>query len=78
MRVAIIGAGPSGLVTLKYLKTAHDFFPIEPVEAKIFESEAAIGGTFAHRTYEDAEVRMSFGGEADKAISGARREIRVY
>lgn len=56
MRVAVIGAGPSGLVTLKYLKTAHQFFPIKPIEALLFEAEAAVGGTFAHRTYEDAEV----------------------
>lgn len=59
MRVAVIGAGPSGLVTLKYLKTAHDFFPINPIEAKLFEAEAEIGGTFAYRTYEDAELVSS-------------------
>lgn len=56
MRVAVIGAGPSGLVTLKYLKTAHHFFPGKPVEAVLFESESVVGGTFAQRTYEDAEV----------------------
>ena len=59
MRVAVIGAGPSGLVTLKYLKTAHEFFPIKPIEAKIFEAEADIGGTFAYRTYEEAELVSS-------------------
>jgi dimethylaniline monooxygenase (N-oxide forming) len=59
MRVAVIGAGPSGLVTLKYLKTAHQYFPISPIEAELFESEASIGGTFAHRTYEDAELVSS-------------------
>lgn len=59
MRVAVIGAGPSGLVTLKYLRTAHHFFPVEPIEARLFESESAIGGTFTHRTYEDAEVSLS-------------------
>lgn len=57
MRVAVIGAGPSGLVTLKYLKTAHQFFPIEPIETLVFEAEDAVGGTFTHRTYEDAEAR---------------------
>lgn len=56
MRVAVIGAGPSGLVTLKYLKTAHHFFPIKPIETALFEAEPSIGGTFAHRTYEDAEA----------------------
>jgi len=59
MRVAIIGAGPSGLVTLKYLSTAHEFCPgLEPIEARIFEAEDDIGGTFRYRTYEDAEVRL--------------------
>ena len=57
MRVAIIGAGPSGLVTLKYLVTAQNFFSIEPIEVVVFDSEAAIGGTFQHRSYEDAEVK---------------------
>ena len=57
MRVAVIGAGPSGLVTLKFLITAHDYFPgMEPIEARLFEAEESIGGTFKHRAYEDAEV----------------------
>ena len=56
MRVAVVGAGPSGLVALKYLKTAHQFFPVKPIEAQLFESEAVIGGTFSHRAYEDTEV----------------------
>ncbi|KAI1654984.1 FAD/NAD(P)-binding domain-containing protein [Daldinia decipiens] len=59
MRVAVIGAGPSGLVTLKYLKTAHHFFPGKPVEAMLFESESEVGGTFAQRAYEDAELVSS-------------------
>ncbi|KAK0725925.1 hypothetical protein B0H67DRAFT_642281 [Lasiosphaeris hirsuta] len=59
MRVAVIGAGPSGLVTLKYLITAHNFLDTEPIEATLFEAEDAIGGTFAHRTYEDAELVSS-------------------
>jgi dimethylaniline monooxygenase (N-oxide forming) len=57
MKVAVVGGGPSGLVTLKYLITAHNFLPLEPIEARLFESEAHIGGTFRYRTYEDAEVR---------------------
>ncbi|OTA99750.1 hypothetical protein M426DRAFT_67200 [Hypoxylon sp. CI-4A] len=59
MRVAVIGAGPSGLVTLKYLKTADGFFPGEIVEAVLFEAEPEVGGTFAHRTYEGAELVSS-------------------
>jgi NADPH-dependent glutamate synthase beta subunit-like oxidoreductase len=57
MRVAVIGAGPSGLVTLKYLKWAHRFLGVEPVEVKLFEKDDCVGGVFAHRVYEDAEVR---------------------
>ncbi len=58
MRVAIIGAGPSGLVTLRYLSTAHEFFPgMKPVDVKLFEAEDQIGGTFRYRTYENGEVR---------------------
>lgn len=56
MRVAVIGGGPSGLVTLKYLLTAHQFLGVEPIEAHLFESDDAVGGTFYARTYEDAEV----------------------
>ena len=57
MRVAVIGGGPSGLVTLKTLVTAHEFLAgTEPIEAKLFEQEDSIGGTFKHRVYEDAEV----------------------
>lgn len=56
MRVAVIGAGPGGLVTLKYLKEAHKFFNIDPIEVRLFEREGAVGGTFTQRTYEDAEV----------------------
>ncbi|KAK0654763.1 hypothetical protein B0T16DRAFT_318386 [Cercophora newfieldiana] len=59
MRVAIIGAGPSGLVTLKYLVTAHHSLGTKPVEVVLFEAEDSIGGTFAHRTYEDAELVSS-------------------
>jgi dimethylaniline monooxygenase (N-oxide forming) len=62
MRVAIIGGGSSGLVTLKTLVTAHEFLPgTEPVKARLFEQEDSIGGTFKHRVYEDAEVRCLFG-----------------
>jgi cation diffusion facilitator CzcD-associated flavoprotein CzcO len=58
IRVAVIGGGPSGLITLKYLVTAHKFFEVGAIEARLFESEGSIGGTFKHRSYEDAEVRQ--------------------
>ncbi|XMA07685.1 hypothetical protein WAI453_000476 [Rhynchosporium graminicola] len=59
MRVAVIGGGPSGLVTLKYLITAHEFHPIEPIEAVLFEAKDSIAGTFRYRVYEDAELVSS-------------------
>jgi len=58
MRIAIIGAGPSGLVTLKYAMSAHKTLQSsDPVDARLFETEPGVGGTFYARTYEDAEVR---------------------
>lgn len=58
MKVAIIGGGPSGLVTLKYLKTANLYLSLdEPIEVSLFEGEAEIGGTFRYRVYEEAEVK---------------------
>jgi dimethylaniline monooxygenase (N-oxide forming) len=57
MRVAVIGAGPSGLVTLKYLVSAHLGHSFELVDARLFEYQSQVGGTFAARSYEDAEVR---------------------
>ncbi|KYK58827.1 dimethylaniline monooxygenase [Drechmeria coniospora] len=59
MKVAIIGGGPAGLVTLKYLKEAHKSLACEPVEARLFEYHERVGGTFAARTYEDAELVSS-------------------
>ncbi|GKU08193.1 unnamed protein product, partial [Fusarium langsethiae] len=59
MRVAVIGGGPSGLVTLKYLIKAHLSLSCDPIEAWLFESEDTIGGAFAHRAYEDAELVSS-------------------
>lgn len=56
MRVAVVGGGPSGLATLKYLKTAHLYFDIDPIDATLYEAEPSIGGTFVYRVYEDAEV----------------------
>ncbi|KEY69728.1 hypothetical protein S7711_03210 [Stachybotrys chartarum IBT 7711] len=59
MKVAVVGGGPAGLATLKFLVTAHRYFPIPPVEARLFEAEAEIGGTFVYRVYEDAELVSS-------------------
>jgi dimethylaniline monooxygenase (N-oxide forming) len=56
MRVAVIGGGPSGLVTLKYLLQAHLSLGCDPIEARLFELDDTIGGAFATRVYEDAEV----------------------
>lgn len=59
LKVAVIGGGPAGLVTLKYLVEAHKFFPGADIEAHLFEAHADIGGVFYHQVYEDAEVRLS-------------------
>ncbi|RHZ46422.1 uncharacterized protein CDV56_104747 [Aspergillus thermomutatus] len=59
MRVAVVGGGPSGLVVLKYLTTVHNFQPVDPIEAQLFEAEDSVGGTFTYRTYEDAELVSS-------------------
>lgn len=56
MKVAVIGGGTGGLVTLKYLLQAHEFLPTKPIEVRLFEACSEIGGTFRHRSYEDAEV----------------------
>lgn len=56
MKVAVVGGGPAGLATLKFLSHAHEDFSITPIEVRLFESEKDIGGTFSYRVYEDAEV----------------------
>ena len=58
MRVAVIGGGAAGLVTLKYLLQVDEYFSTDPVEVWLFEREASVGGTFRYRTYEDGEVRV--------------------
>ncbi|KAF2471792.1 dimethylaniline monooxygenase [Lindgomyces ingoldianus] len=57
MRVAVIGAGPGGLVTLKTLLEAST--PERPIEVCLFEAEEDIGGTFQYRSYENAELVSS-------------------
>ncbi|PSR78152.1 dimethylaniline monooxygenase [Coniella lustricola] len=59
MKVAVIGGGASGLVTLKYLVQAHNFFPGVRFKVDLFESRNAIGGVFEHQVYEDAELVSS-------------------
>ncbi|KAM0417049.1 hypothetical protein ACHAPT_012955 [Fusarium lateritium] len=59
MKVAVVGGGPAGLATLKFLAYAHEYFPIPPIEVRLFESEPDIGGTFSYRVYEDAELVSS-------------------
>lgn len=56
MKVAIVGGGPSGLVTLKYLTQAHRFLDCDVVETRLFDYQPQVGGTFSARVYEDAEV----------------------
>lgn len=56
MKVAVIGGGPSGLVTLKYLAQASKFLDCEPVEVHLFELQPEVGGAFFSRAYEDCEV----------------------
>ncbi|KAK5993834.1 Monooxygenase PC-14 [Cladobotryum mycophilum] len=57
IRVAIIGAGPGGLATLKTLLEASS--PERPIECCLFEAENDIGGTFQFRSYENAELVSS-------------------
>ncbi|KAJ6120192.1 Monooxygenase [Penicillium sp. IBT 18751x] len=57
IRVAIIGAGPGGLVTLKTLLEASR--PDQQIEACLFEAESDVGGTFNYRSYENAELVSS-------------------
>ena len=59
MKVAVIGGGASGLATLKFLLHAHEYFPIPPIDARLFEADADIGGTFVRRVYEDSELVSS-------------------
>ena len=57
MKVVIVGAGPSGLVTCKtLLEAANTDFPFDPI---ILEQEDNIGGTFRYRSYEVIELQYS-------------------
>jgi len=50
--VAVVGAGPAGLTTAKTL--VENGFAV-----RVFESADSLGGTFAHRAYENAELVSS-------------------
>ncbi|SOV01869.1 related to flavin-containing monooxygenase [Ustilago sp. UG-2017a] len=54
MKVAIIGAGPSALVTAKTLLEASYSDPTFQPSITIFEYESDIGGTFRYRAYSNA------------------------
>jgi hypothetical protein len=53
----VIGGGPAGLVSLKYLKTHTTW--IDGEEPLLVEQEFEIGGTFRWRAYENAELVSS-------------------
>ncbi|KAF4344904.1 dimethylaniline monooxygenase 2 [Fusarium beomiforme] len=49
MKVAVIGGGPAGLSTLRFLAHTHEYFPVPPIDVRLFEAEAQVGGTFSYR-----------------------------
>lgn len=55
VRVCIIGAGPAGLVALKTLLEQKD----SEYDCTLLEAEAAIGGTFRYRAYDNAQLVSS-------------------
>lgn len=59
MRVAVIGGGPSGLVQLKTLLSAHEHLKCKPFEPRLFEASSKVGGVFHSHVYEDAELVSS-------------------
>lgn len=59
MKVAIIGAGPSALVTAKTLLEVSDAHPDFKPVITIFEAEDDIGGTFRYRSYSNATLVSS-------------------
>lgn len=78
MKVAVIGGGPSGLVTLKYLVQAHEFLGCEAVEARLFEYQPRVGGTFSARVYEDAEVSGFYGPPRGPRYPNLVQTARVF
>lgn len=58
LRVAVVGGGASGLVTLKHLVEAYRYFPGVDIQADLFDANDELGGVFKYHTYESAEVRL--------------------
>ncbi|KKY22981.1 putative dimethylaniline monooxygenase [Phaeomoniella chlamydospora] len=56
MRVAVIGGGPSGLLSLKYLKAASDYFPVDPIDVILFESEDALVSSRQFTCFSDFRI----------------------
>ncbi|KAK6705414.1 hypothetical protein SNK05_009311 [Fusarium graminearum] len=82
MKVVVIGGGPSGLVTLKYLLNAHLSLDSDPIEVRLFELDDTIGGVFATRVYEDAESSkdgrvFSWDCDAVAVCSGLHKEPKL-
>ena len=78
MKVAVIGGGPSGLVTLKYLTEAQHSLGCEAIEARLFEYQRGVGGAFLTRTYEDAEVCLfRFGLQTHRGEGGGREGLSM-
>jgi dimethylaniline monooxygenase (N-oxide forming) len=53
-RVAVVGAGPSGLVTAKYLLAETN-----KLEITVLESSSQIGGTFTNKVYDNTRLVSS-------------------
>lgn len=53
----VIGGGPAGLVSLKYLVNHTEW--VEGEDPVLVEQEGEIGGTFRWRGYENAELVSS-------------------
>lgn len=53
----VIGGGPAGLVSLKYLKECTEW--VEGENPILVEQEEEIGGTFRWRGYQNAELVSS-------------------
>ena len=51
-RIAVIGAGPSGLVAAKHLTAAG-------YKVTVYEKSSSIGGTFVHKAYDDGRLVSS-------------------
>lgn len=60
LNVAVVGGGPSGLVTLKTLLELGQRYPDDvAVNVSLFEAEDAVGGTFRYRAYDNAQLVSS-------------------